>query len=215
MENKIIFVEKSSDKIEVKPGAIVENFGGFMKFVEWATSFLLITNDHVDKSKLNFREMTMEQAKMAFSNEYQDLFEASWNLRKLEEFPVESIFVSYDSFDDIAFHLDWCYLDRWENENYHMFVVGSGYGFGHYSICENSDPRRKCYGSDGYGGGRYSHWYQDGTEHSLFIGTMDGDGDGSSFESYGKNFANGGGWGIKIDKDRVLIKAWKMGKLMF
>jgi len=56
------------------------------EFIDWAKSFLLITEEHIEEFSLDGQ--TLEQAKMKFSDKHQALFEASWNLRKIHNHPV-------------------------------------------------------------------------------------------------------------------------------
>lgn len=72
---------------------LLESPGDFEK---WANSFLLINQNHMLASKVLAKCKTLEEAKMKFSDEYQDLFEASHNLRKLKEFPVYDVCVPRD-----------------------------------------------------------------------------------------------------------------------
>jgi len=142
----------------------------FFEFTEWATSFLLISWTEINNSKTLFSGLTLEEAKMAFSNEYQKLFEASWNLIKLEKFPIKDKF-------------------------WHTFEIGHGYygdsyerghGFGNNDTSTifkgNEIPDRRFFGNlgasnysflvfdDGSGVGDPLYYFSNGQSYLHLIG---------------------------------------------
>lgn len=145
---------------EARSPLILENPG---KFEKWANSFLLITPEELTNSKTIGNCKTLEETKMAFSNEYQALFEASWNLRKLKSFPIENWFTHRELGDEVV--IDWY---GYSFGRMHC-PCGGGFGYGAYG---SSSQLGDGFGKFHFrlGGFCYGLGYENGAGHGQKVG---------------------------------------------
>lgn len=158
------------------------------EFIDWAKSFLLITEEHIEEFSLDGQ--TLEQAKMKFSDKHQALFEASWNLRKIHNHPVFNIFIKKGE--------SWWTMDSYNSSCGFEFHDGMKHGNQDYGKSPCTEGPESGTGIGTYGRAIYS--CGDGNGCPLFDYTGKKNMCGNCrLDSYGYLFECGGGCGEKVN----------------
>lgn len=141
----------------------------FRELRAWATGFLLISDDMfnlwltdnveqkqegylgIGKPKIiYYLPMTLEKAKMKFSDAHQKVFEASWDLRELKKFPVEDVCIP---------DMGVTFSDSHNSKNVCFFEDGTpkpspgNYRIGHPNLAHDGTKFYQEYYGDSYDGG--------------------------------------------------------------